>query len=149
MLAFLLGMCLGLKLLGHMVTLCMTLGGTARLFSLPKACTRGILISLHLLCIPVMATLREVRCYLIVVLVCMPLMVDDVGPYFSTSLPVLINNFKNFFNSINAIEHFIMLVCISANSGFACLHKCLALGISYSVEFCSYLFKFSVGFPMF
>ena len=83
------------------------------------------------------------------VLVCIPLVVNDVGPYFSASLPALIYNFKIFSSSLSAIEHFIMLVCISVNSGFEYLRKSLALGISHSVEFCSYLFKLSVGFPVF
>ena len=76
-------------------------------------------------------------------------MLNDVGPYFSASLPALIYNFKIFSNSVSTIEHFIMLICISVNSGFECLHKSLDLGISYSVQFCSYLLKFSVGFPVF
>lgn len=76
-------------------------------------------------------------------------MVNDVGPYFSASLLALIYNLKFFSSSLSAIEHFIMLVCISVSSGFEYLHKSLALGTSYSVEFCSYLFKLSVGFPVF
>ena len=136
--------------MGHMVTLVFnTLRNCQAGFLFQRTCTTGVLISLHPLCIPGDATLRDVNKYLFVVLVCIPLMVNDVGPYFSASLLALIYNLKIFSSSLSAVEHFIMLVCISVSSGFEYLHKSLALGISYSMEFCSYLFKLSVGFPVF